>query len=109
MIKIDTSEMNDKGMVEMAIQGNPIQLATEALAVISCLKQSIKARREESGMGEVDAMAFEMFFLTGLKKSLEAEMQCMKAECEDIRSADFTSNEEFLKWFRGQSESEDEE
>ena len=107
MIKIDTSEMDNKGMIEIAIQGNPIQLATEALAVISSLKQSIKARRESSGMGEVDAMAFEMFFLAGLRKSLEVEMQCMKAECEDIRSADFTSNEEFLKWFRGQSESED--
>lgn len=109
MIKIDTSEMDNKGMIEMTIQGNPIQLAAEALAVISGLKTSIKARRESSGMGELDAMAFEMFFLTGLRRSLEAEMKCMKAECEDIRSADFTSNDEFLKWFRGQSESEDKE
>jgi len=53
-------------------------------------------------MGEVDAMAFEMFFLTGLRKSLEAEMKCMKAEeMKDIRSADFISDEEFKKWFRG--------
>jgi len=35
MIKIDTSEMDNKGMIEMAIQGNPIQLATEALALLA--------------------------------------------------------------------------
>lgn len=106
MIKIDTSALNEKGMVEMCISGNPIELATEALALISCLKQSIKARREaDEDLGEMDAMVFETFFLSGLRKSLEAEIKCMKAEeMKDIRSADFISDEEFKKWFRGGDE-----
>lgn len=104
MIRIDTSKTTENGGVELTISGNPIELATETLALISCLKHSTKKRRKNKSLGEMDSALFESCFLHGLKNSLTSELECMKAEIKkdaDIRSADFSSDEEFKKWFHG--------
>ena len=103
MIKVDTSKTTDKGSLIIEIGDSPIKIATEALALIGCLKAAIKDRGEDykEGCGEVDALVFETLFLFGLKHVLEDEVKAKGCDIDDIKAADFDSNEEFLKWFRG--------
>ena len=61
MIKIDTSKKTEDGAVELALSGNSIDIASEALTLIMCLKDAIRQRRE-GFLGELDSMVFETFF-----------------------------------------------
>lgn len=109
MIKIDTSMIEEnKSGIPLEIAGDPIHLATEMLSIVSCLKYAILDRHKDNKkLAAVEGLMFDMTFLHGLKYALQQAEEVSKEDSKndkatkDIRSADFDSDDDFLRFLRG--------
>lgn len=128
MIKFD----NSKEPAYFAISGDPVKLATETLAIVTCIRDAIeehacpdaaevfahlfrtgvpytllsRKERDEENKRMIEKARKMEDMLEMLKKTFEKE-ELDKDGDVDIRSADFCSDEEFRSWFHGDISKED--
>ena len=97
MVKI---EVNKDGIASVEMEGTGAKLAAEAAVGIKCLVEAFN--------NPVHQMLFRIHFLEALKIAL-LDPDIPKPEempSKDVRSADFNSEDEFLKFLHGEEDEE---